>query len=126
MEKSEIIAESCLELLITDASGIYIPKEFIESRLDWQLEQIKAQTSEGTIEILKDPEDEWYWEAWEEVLNVEFIAPLNTFGRTEANSCDACGRKFTLHQNGDLWAVKTEELEKYSDDEIQEFWDSWN
>ena len=113
MEKSEIIAESCLELLITDASGIYIPKEFIESRLDWQLEQIKAQTSEGTIETLKDPDDEWYWEAWAEVLDgVEFVSPE--------------GLRFSLHQNGDLWAVKTEELEKYSDDEIQEFWDSWN
>ena len=117
METSEIIAENCLELLITDASGIYIPKEFIESRLDWQLEQIKAQTSEGTIEILKDVDHEWYWEAWEEVLNVEFVGPTTNIYN---------GEKFTLYQNGDLWVVKTAELEKYSDDEIQEFWDSWN
>ena len=110
-DRHEKMADDCLELLINSAAGIYIPEEFINSRLTWQLKQIKDQTADDTIEIIKDgPDHEAYWDCWDEVLNVEFIMP-NT------------GKRITLHQSGDLWAVKTDELEKYTGEEIEYFWD---
>ena len=115
MNSYEKIAETCLELLVNDSWGVYLPKQFIDSRLDWQLKQIKDQTTEDTIEILRaGPDSEHYWDyrdCWDEVLNVEFVTP-NT------------GKKITLHQDGDLWAVKADELAKFSDEEIEDFWEN--
>lgn len=107
----EEIADGVMELQVTSAAGIYIPKQFIESREEWQLEQIKAQTSDGTIELLKDPEHEHYWDAWDEVLQVVFITPD--------------GVKFWLHQDGDLWAVNMTKLETHSDECQEDFWETY-
>lgn len=92
-------------LLLSDARGSYIPRDFIEmieSQPKWQ--GITAENKE----ILRNPDHEWYWEAWEDVLNRAFITVRN--------------RKYTLHQDGDLWAVaysamtKKEKIEFFGND----------
>lgn len=117
IKTSETIREKCVEFIINGAHGVYLPKVFIDSRLGWQLEQIKTQTSEETIEILRGgPEVEFYWEAWEEVLDVEFAAPSKHPGH---------GGQFILHQDSDLFIINTSELEQFTDEEVQYFWDNW-
>lgn len=114
MDSYEKIAETCLELLVNDSWGIYLPKQFIGSRPDWHwsTRQIRKQCSADTIEIIRaGPDSDFYWEAWEEVLQVEFVTP-NT------------GKKITLHQDSDLWSVKMDELAKFTDEEVQDFWEN--
>lgn len=76
------------QLLITDASGIYLPQRFMEEHAsEWNLDNV----SKDSIESLKDVDDEWYWDAWIDV---------------EQNATHKDG--YTLHQDGDLWAVPTD------------------
>ena len=113
-ETCEKIEETCLELLIDGSWGVYLPKQFIDSRPDWHwsTRQIRKQCCADTIEILRaGPDSDSYWDAWEEVLNVEFVDPHT-------------GKKITLHQDSDLWAVKADELAKFTDEEVQDFWEN--
>ena len=53
-------------LLITDASGIYVPQRFMEEYAsEWNLEFVDAES----IESLKDVDDENYWDAWIDVTD---------------------------------------------------------
>ena len=77
--------------LLSDARGIYIPRDFVESvnfgENGWQ------GVTEEDREILLDPDHEWYWEAWHTVLsNAHYVHKES-------------GKVFHLHQDGDLWAV---------------------
>jgi len=58
--------------------------------------------SEEDKEVLKDPEHEWYWETWYNVLEGEYI--------------DKDGEVWTLEQDGDLWAVQYTEAEEVCQD----------
>lgn len=104
------------KLLIGDSAGIYIPKEFVEGFLTF--EELEQEDEEGEmqrlvtgfnhaennwkingltledIQILLDPYHEHYWDVWEDVTqNAEYTDPN--------------GIKWTLWQDGDLWAVPT-------------------
>ncbi len=81
------LENSKIEILLSDARGIYIPQNFAEDMGEaWHL-------SADDIAHLSDPENEWYWEAWYSVLdNAYFI--------------DGNGRKWTLHHDGDLFAIR--------------------
>lgn len=80
-------------LLITDASGIYIPQRFMEEYAsDWNLEDVGAES----IESLKNVHDEFYWEAWIDV---------------EQNATHKDG--YVLLQDGDLWAVHVDDVEAF-------------
>ena len=82
-----------VEILLSDARGIYIPRDFVQGFDLTRWEGI----SESDIEILQDPENEWYWESWESVLsNAKFKADD--------------GRVFSLWQDGDLFAICYEEI----------------
>jgi len=75
-----------VSLLLSEARGIYIPRDFA-SDFDltlWQgLENID-------LEDLENPENDYYWGAWNDVLNsAEFHEN---------------GYVWRLHQDGDLWA----------------------
>ena len=76
-----------LILLFDARHGQYIPKLFIEECLhnNWNLENVD-------IETLKNPENEWYWHEWEQVLNNAYYVDNN-------------GVRWSLHQDGDLWAI---------------------
>ena len=80
-------------LLITDASGVYLPQRFIEEYAsEWNLEDVAPES----IESLKDVDDEFYWEAWIDV---------------EDNATHKDG--YVLIQAGDLWAVHTDGVEAF-------------
>ena len=82
-----------VEILLSDARGIYIPRDFVQG---FDLSKWSG-ISESDIEILQNPENEWYWDAWESVLNnAKFIADD--------------GRVFTLWQDGDLFAICYESM----------------
>lgn len=77
-----------VSLLIDSCHGIYVPQRFINN-FDlslWQgiSEENKAILSEG-------PDNEYYWEAWDEVLD------RATFSQD--------GNVWRLDQDGDLWAM---------------------
>ena len=73
-------------LLLTDANGIYIPKYFSEMFPDL--------LDDDTKEVLSNPENEWYWDVWEDIINYHPV---------ELEDDD--GNKYFLYQQGDLWAI---------------------
>ncbi|MAN61514.1 MAG: hypothetical protein CMI60_06145 [Parvibaculum sp.] len=80
-------------LLVTDASGVYIPQRFIEEYAsEWNLDNVAKES----IEALKNVDDEFYWEAWIDV---------------EQNATHEDG--YVLIQDGDLWAVHVDDVEAF-------------
>ena len=81
---------SGIKLLLSKARGIYIPQNFYESfnLSDWN---INSDTVNG-IDDLSDPENDFYWDTWEDVLNNAFFI-------------DKDGHKWVLYQDGELWAI---------------------
>lgn len=76
------------QLFLSDARGIYIPRDFAECVYR---DKVTGVTDEDYA-ILANPEHEWYWEAWTEVLD-------------NARITDTDGTVYTLYQDGDLWLV---------------------
>ena len=77
-------------LWLSDARGIYIPRDFSNSFVD--RDKHVQNVSEENWQILEDPDHEWYWEAWDKVLQNAVVT-------------DDEGTRFTLHQDGDLWLI---------------------
>lgn len=74
--------------LLSDARGIYIPQNFIETfnYKDWSV-------AEGDAAILLEgPDQEDYWDTWHDV-------------EQSAELTDKHGNKWLLHSDGDLWAI---------------------
>jgi hypothetical protein len=90
---------SNIEILLSDARGIYIPRDFF---LGFDLEKWHLKAEDLTA--LNDPENENYWYVWDHVLNNAY--------------CILNGKKYTLWQDGDLWAMAFDHL---SDDEKENF-----
>lgn len=84
-------------LLIDGNRGIYIPKLFVENYV------AKYVTNRndllGDLAELGNPENEEYWEAWENVLD-------------NAKLIDDDGRECSLYQDGDLWAIPVNEFDQ--------------
>lgn len=77
-----------VNLLLSDARGVFIPRDFVEGFDLTKWEGIKHDDAE----ICKNPDHDWYWEAWETILsNAQYV-------HTD-------GRVFHLYQDGDLWAL---------------------
>lgn len=79
------------ELYADSARGVYIPQFFAESVKRGCVTGVSAEEWK-TLESGPDAENEWYWEAWESVLNNAKIEHPD-------------GRKGYLWQDGDLWVV---------------------
>lgn len=91
---------NAVELLMSDNRGQYIPRDWAEECTDnWT-----GVTSEQRL-VLQSPENEDYWEVWEEVLN-------------NAKYTDEFGEVWTLYQDGDLWAIN---LQKMTNEEKRNF-----
>ena len=73
-------------LLVNSANGVYIPQFFAESAGGGQINDDDREI------LLSGPENDDYWECWEDVLNY-------------CELTDTDGQKFTLHHDSDLWAV---------------------
>lgn len=81
-----------VELLLSDARGIYIPRDFVTG---FDLTLWKG-IKEGDAMICENPEHEWYWDAWTEILdNATF---------------EQDGKTWRIYQDGDLWALCFEEM----------------
>jgi hypothetical protein len=78
-------------LWLNDARGVYIPRDFATSFVD-RTKHVSGVTEEQWQTLEAGPDQEYYWETWDDVL-------------TNAVVTDPKGVKFTLHQNGDLWLV---------------------
>jgi len=86
-------------LILSDARGVYIPRDFVtDNHGEIDSEHCAAWgIKEADAEVLKDPEHDQYWDAWECVLNY-------------AKYTDNTGNVYTLHQDGDLWGVCYEKM----------------
>jgi len=80
--------ENNWEVLVDENKGIYIPQYFIKHYEN----NLKNVDKEDIAIIKKGPEEENYWEAWDSILNT-------------ATFTDNKGKKYSLHQDGDLFAI---------------------
>ena len=91
-----------IQILFDGSRGIYIPQEFAQYCDHW------CGLSDWARGVLTaGPNHPDYWFAWEQVLeNAYFI--------------DSGKREFTLHQNGDLFAVCLDEMSESKQGEFFE------
>ncbi len=85
--------EHKIQLLMTDANGVHIPRLFVEN-----FEVEKWDLDPADMHHLADPYGMTYWDAWDDVLRI-------------ARYTDSEGHTWMLHQDGDLWAVRTDMTE---------------
>ena len=97
-----------VNLILSDARGIYIPRDFVTNdanEIAWE-HCAKWGLNQSNIENWIDaqnPEAEWYWDAWQWILD-------------NAKFTDSNGFTYTLNQDGDLWGICFERMsdqEKY-------------
>lgn len=82
-------------LIISDVHGVYIPQKFAKSFKFEELDLSEAFRSDYAA-LVAGPDFEWYWDAWDAILNNAVIRDPNN-------------KKYQLHQDGDLWALPVEE-----------------
>ena len=88
---SNIYRNAKMQLFLSDARGVYIPRDFAQS--------IKRECVTGISEkdyaILEaGPDYEWYWNVWDDVLNNAVV--------TDPTS----GTVYTVYQDGDCWLIE--------------------
>lgn len=95
-------------LLLDSARGAFIPRDFITDGLNNVDEKHCSNwhiNTDDALLLALGTDLEWYWETWERVLNDAYFIADD-------------GRKFTLHHDGDLWAICYESM---TDEEKQNF-----
>ncbi len=80
--------EETMFCIVDSHHGIYIPQLFVEyGNMDhWHIKP------EDVAIIARGPDTEHYWETWDDVLNSAYCV-------------DSYGVAWTLHHDGDLFAV---------------------
>jgi hypothetical protein len=78
-------------LWLSDARGIYIPRDFATSFLD-RAAHVSGVSSENWQTLEDGPDNEWYWDAWADVCDNAVVTDRN-------------GVRFRVHQDGDCWLV---------------------
>jgi len=78
-------------LILDAARGIYIPRDFA-AIIDVNYIKDACKFTDD-LEICKNPDHEWYWEAWQNILD---NMQINIMGD---------GIFYSLYQDGDLFAV---------------------
>jgi hypothetical protein len=91
-------------LILSDASGIYIPQRFVEECLDPSMGRVIGVSDWAREQCAAGPDSEHYWDAWDEILR--------EFQYWRSGAC------YTLHQDGDLWLLCTGQM---TDEELQAF-----
>lgn len=83
-------------LIIADRFGVYIPQRFARC-YSFDLLGLSEKFQDDYKCILQGPsaENEWYWDAWQSILD-------------NATLKDTDGIVHYLYQDGDLWAVPKE------------------
>lgn len=80
-----------VQLLVDGAHGQYIPQIFVQNYKNYILE--KSVNADDLNILLEGPYAQYYWEAWDTVEQSAILQDDN-------------GIRWTLYQDGDLWAVK--------------------
>lgn len=93
--------DSDSQLLLCDSHGRYIPKLWADEIGDEEEAESYSVSWDDVLACQAGPDSEGYWDAWDSILR---DAQWNENGE-----------EWSLHQNGDLWAVKV-------DVEIPEEW----
>ena len=78
-------------LVLSDTHGIYIPQMWCSDLDQEQSEAIGVDWWDVQV-CQAGPDHEWYWDAWDSILNSVSIT-------------DDDGVTWTLYQDGDLWEV---------------------
>jgi hypothetical protein len=83
--------DAYIQLAVSDAAGIYAPREFMQG----YGANVHAISTEDRDVILRGPEDEWYWEAWQTVMDNGYVAE-------HPNS----ETQWTIYQDGDVFLIR--------------------
>jgi len=78
-------------LWLSDARGIYIPRDFAKSFAD-RTKFVSGVSDEDWATLDAGPDHEWYWEAWTNVCDNAVVT-------------DEHGHKYFVYQDGDCWLV---------------------
>lgn len=76
-------------LFADSARGVYIPQHFAESI---NRDCLSDVTESDMATIAEGPDTEYYWDAWDSVLDSAVVT-------------DVHGKRWTLYQDGDLWLL---------------------
>jgi hypothetical protein len=76
-------------LYASDSRGVFIPQYFAESVNRGCLSGVTDSDMET---LLSGPDTDWYWEAWDSVIDSAVVT-------------DQHGQRWTLYQDGDLWLL---------------------
>jgi hypothetical protein len=79
-------------LLLSDARGIYIPRDFIREVLP---ECLSGVSDWARATLADGPDAEGYWDAWSDVCDKARV--------TDPKS----GTVYTVYQDGDCWLIPT-------------------
>ena len=101
---SRIASKPEMLLWLADNRGVYIPRDFANSFAD-RAKHVSGVSAEDWAILEKGPDEECYWDAWENVLN-------------NATVTDDKGIKYRVYQDGDCRLIP-EGMEW--DDESQTF-----
>ena len=91
--ESVFCPDSDCELLLSDCHGIYIPKLWADELSEEEAESFSVSW-EDVLLCQAGPDQEHYWEAWQEIL--------------DSAQWEEDGVEWRLHQNGDLWRVRAD------------------
>ena len=94
------------KLLLSDSHGIYIPQIYCQQLTEDDAPDMGVEWSD-VVCCQSGPDQEWYWESWQAILDSAEITEPATLKVDES--------QWRLIQNGDLWQVR-------SDVEIPEEW----
>lgn len=84
-----------LQLLLSDSRGTSIPYDFITG---FDLDAWHVAHLENDIAAIADKSEE-YWDSWQTILDTAWQ--------------DYRGERYTLYQDGDLWAGTEEDFEEF-------------
>ena len=80
------------ELMCDECNGVHIPRVWTNNTENiWGIPEEKWEEMQSM-----SPDHEWYWEAWQEILDM-------------AKHVDQEGNTWRLYQDGDLWAYDEHE-----------------
>ena len=82
---------NAIELLLSDARGVYIPRDFVEG---FDVTRWGLDPDSWEVQTCADPDSEGYWDAWIQILD-----------RAQWEKHEKDGNVWRLHQDGDLWAI---------------------
>jgi len=77
-------------LYLNDSRGIYLPQSFAEQT---KRECVAGIDDETWTCLLDGPDEEWYWDAWDTVLNSAVVTDPVTHV------------SYHVHQDGDCWLI---------------------